>query len=122
MPRICHRSGAPAGPDVCSPAGQRSSVSNKIIQMAASRRRAASALDEFLPELDLRRATPHAHIDPREIHLEPVGFHLQPAEQPLGSIGVESSKHAQFWPILAAALVGIGVTILAFVAFSRFAV
>jgi hypothetical protein len=96
-------------------------VANKIIQMAVPSRRAASPLDEFLPELDVRCATPHVHIDPREIHLEPVGFLPHPAEQPLGPMVVESSKRAQFWPMLAAAFVGIGVTILAFVAFSRVA-
>ena len=95
-------------------------MSNKIIQMA-SPRRVTSALDEFLPELDVHDAAPRAHIDPREIHLEPIGFHPHPVEQPLSPIAVESSRRAQFWPMLAAALVGIGATILAFAGFSRFA-
>ncbi len=96
-------------------------MSNKIIQMASPRRRVTSALDEFLPELDVDGAAPRAHIDPREIHLEPIGFHAQPLEQPLSPIVVESSKGAQLWPMLAAALVGIGATILAFAGFARFA-
>ena len=79
-----------------------------------------SALDEFLPELDLRRESREIHVDPREIHLEPIGFPSQ-AEGPLGPIVVESTKRAQLWPMLAAALVGIGATILAFVGFATFA-
>ena len=78
-----------------------------------------SALDEFLPEVDLRHAGRNIHVDPREIHLEPLGAGLQPVEAPLAPIMVESS--AQFWPMLAAALVGIGATILGLAAFSRFA-
>jgi hypothetical protein len=95
-------------------------MSNKIIHMTRSRP-GASALDEFLPELDLRRAGRNFHVDPREIHLEPVGVGPHPVDGPLAPIMVESSKTAQFWPMLAAALVGIGATILGLAAFSRFA-
>jgi hypothetical protein len=98
---------------------QRSFVSNKIIHMTRPRTR-ASALDEFLPEVDFR-ASRNVHVDPREIYLEPLGAGPQPVEAPLAPIMVESSKTAQFWPMLAAALVGIGTTILGLAAFSRFA-
>lgn len=89
--------------------------------MAAQPRTGASALDEFLPELDLRRASRNIYVDPREIHMEPVGVEPQSVEAPLAPIMVESSKTAQFWPMLAAALVGMGATILGLAAFSRFA-
>ena len=99
--------------------------------MTASQRPGRSALDEFLPELDVRRESRHSRVDPCEIHLEPIAFRpelveaprapIEPAEAPLAPIVVERSKRAQLWPMLAAALVGIGVTILAFVAFSQFA-
>jgi hypothetical protein len=95
-------------------------VSNKIIHMTKPRT-GASALDEFLPELDLRHASRNIHIDPREIDLEPVGAGPHPVEAPLAPIMVESSTTAQFWPMLAAALVGIGATIVGLAAFSRFA-
>jgi hypothetical protein len=95
-------------------------VSNKIIHMTQPRT-GSSALDEFLPEVDLRRASRSIHVDPREIHLEPVGAGPHPVEAPLAPIMLESSKTAQFWPMFAAALVGIGATILGLAAFSRFA-
>ena len=95
-------------------------MSNKIIHMAQPRT-GASALDEFLPELDLGRASRNVHVDPREIHLEPLGVGPHAVDGPLAPITVESSKTAQFWPMLAAALVGIGTTILGLAAFSRFA-
>jgi hypothetical protein len=95
-------------------------VSNKIIHMTRPRM-AASALDEFPSELELRGETLNIHVDPREIHLEPVGAGPHPLEAPLAPIMVESSKTAQFWPMLAAAFVAIGATILGVAAFSRFA-
>jgi hypothetical protein len=95
-------------------------VSNKIIPMTQPRR-AASALNEFPSELELRRETLNIHIDPREIHLEPVGSDPQLVAAPLGRSVVESSQTAQFWPMLAAALVGIGATIVGLAALSRFA-
>jgi hypothetical protein len=95
-------------------------VSNKIIPMTQPRT-GASALDEFLPEVHLRRASRNIHVDPREIRLEPVGVGREPVEAPLAPITVESSKTAQFWPMLAAALVGIGAAIVGLAAFSRFA-
>ena len=89
--------------------------------MTATQRAGRSALDEFLPELDVRRESHHARVDPGEVDLEPVSFLPEPAEGPLAPIAVESSTRAQLWPMLAAAFVGIGVTILAFVAFAKFA-
>lgn len=88
--------------------------------MTATQRPGRSALDEFLPELDIRPESRHHRVDPREIHLEPVGLPPEAAEAPLAPIVMENSKRAQMWPMFAAALVGIGVTILAFVAFGRF--
>lgn len=95
-------------------------MSNRINPITAAQRPGRSPLDEFLPELDVRRETREIQVDPREIHLEPVGLRPDLVEAPLAPVVMERSKRAQLWPMLAAALVGIGATILAFVAFSRF--
>jgi hypothetical protein len=96
-------------------------VSNKIIPMTVAQSPGRSALDEFLPELDVRRESHRTHVDPGELHLDPVSFLPQQAEAPLEPIVMESPARAQLWPMLAAAFVGVGVTILALVAFARFA-
>jgi hypothetical protein len=91
-------------------------LSNKILPMPAAHRRGKSALDEFLPEADLRLHSGNngsVHLDPREVHLEPV---VAPP-----SVGtVADPSRVQWWPMFAAALVGIGVSLLAFGAWARF--
>ena len=82
----------------------------------ASVRPVRSALEEFLPELDLQHSAQNIHVDPREIHLEPVG----PISESVLASHAEDNAQAQLWPMLAAALVGIGVTLLGFAAYSRF--
>lgn len=89
--------------------------------MTATQPPGRSALDEFLPELDVRRESRHTRVDPADVHIEPVSFLPEQGEAPLAPIVVESAARAQLWPMLAAAFVGIGVTILALVAFARFA-
>ena len=87
--------------------------------MAAAQRPGKSALEEFLPELDLQPNVQNNHVDPREIHLEPVG----PVSESVVGTGqgaADNSGQVQLWPMLAAALVGIGVMLLGFGVYSRF--
>ena len=87
-------------------------VSHQIISMTTSPRTSRSALEEFLPEVDIRRDNVGSLIDPREIELEPLK---------VGSDLMDNSTRVQLWPMLAAALVGVGAAILAFAAFSQLA-
>jgi hypothetical protein len=84
--------------------------------MPAAHRPGKSALDEFLPEVDLRLNNGNngnVHLDPRDVQLEPVV-----ARAPVATAADQS--HVQWWPMFAAALVGIGVSLLAFGAWVRF--
>ena len=75
-----------------------------------------SALDEFLPEADLRLHNGNngnVHLDPRDVDLEPVVAPPSVATQ-------TDPSRVQWWPMFAAALVGIGVSLLAFGAWARF--
>jgi len=85
--------------------------------MAAAQRPGRSALEEFLPELDLQPNVQNNHVDPREIHLEPVG---PVSDVTTGPGAADNSGQVQLWPMLAAALVGIGVMLLGFGVYSRF--
>ena len=76
-----------------------------------------SALDEFLPELNAQRDNRESRIDPGDIHLDPIEFR---SERATASRQPATTDGAQLWPMLAAALVGIGVSILAFAAFVKF--
>lgn len=96
-------------------------VPNTITHMSTTPRINRSPLEEFLPELDLRRDGREHRIDPREIHLEPVGRSANTVDTPLAPIVMDSSTRVQVWPMFAAALVGMGAAILAFAAFSQFA-
>ena len=80
--------------------------------MTTSPRTSRSALEEFLPEVDIRRDNVGSLIDPREIELEPLK---------VGSDLMDNSTRVQLWPMFAAALVGVGAAILAFAAFSQLA-
>jgi hypothetical protein len=84
--------------------------------MTAAQRPDRGALNDFLPELDVRREPDI--LDPREIQLDAVGFPPEPADPRRPPI-VEGAG-VQLWPMLAAALVGIGVAILGFVVFNSF--
>ena len=82
--------------------------------MAAAHRPGKSALDEFLPEADLRlNNTSSFHLDPREVQLEPL---TAPPTVPTAA----DRSRVQWWPMFAAALIGIGVSLLAFGAIARF--
>lgn len=70
-----------------------------------------SALDEFLPELHVQRNHREGYLDPRDVQFEP--------EADRKTIVVDQSR-VQWWPMFAAALVGIGVSLLAFGAWARF--
>jgi hypothetical protein len=87
-------------------------VSHQTISMTTAPRTGRSALEEFLPEVDIRRDNVGSLMDPREIQLEPLRD---------GSDLMDNSTRAQLWPMLAAALVGLGAAILAFAAFSQLA-
>jgi hypothetical protein len=83
-----------------------------------------SALDEFLPESALAseisrfRGEPHGAIDlfvsAQDIQLDPIEVVARRAP------GTNSS--VQLWPMLAAAFVALGVSMLALAAFARFGV
>ena len=87
--------------------------------MTTANRTGKSPLDQFLPE---RIFAPHARkaggatpIDPAEVQLEAIEVYKQPelaANTP--------SSPVQAWPMFAAALVAIGVSLLAFAVFERF--
>ena len=83
----------------------------------ATHKSAKSALDEFLPEVDVRRDRREARIDPGEIDLDAIEFRPEPVVPHRTAAATEPG--AQLWPMLAAALVGVGVAILAFSAFAR---
>ena len=83
-----------------------------------------SALDQFLPERmfavhakDTAGATP---IDPAEVHIEPIESLGAAAEPPVLPRVTPPGSHEQVWPMVAAAMVAIGVSLLAFAAFARF--
>jgi hypothetical protein len=97
-------------------------VSNNIIPITTAQR--ARALDQFLPErmfaADAQHTAGATPIDPSEVHLEPI----VPRRASVQSIArppvVPPSSQVQPWPMLAAAMVAIGVSLLAFAAFARF--
>lgn len=105
------------GRDVCSNQSGGLPLSNKMILQSATDRGGKSALDEFLPELDARRESREARIDPGEIDLDTIGLRIEPAAAHRAAAATDPG--AQLWPMLAAALVGVGVAILAFSAFAR---
>ena len=82
--------------------------------------RAQSALDQFLPELMFGANTQHAAIDPSEVQLEPIVPRRAAAPSPARPPVMPPSSQVQPWPMFAAAMVAIGVCLLAFAAFSRF--
>ena len=97
--------------------------------MPAAHRPGKSALDEFLPESEIRLDNRQVHhVDARDIQLD---FVVAPpsvvkAESPTRSpehlrvTAAADNSRIQWWPMFAAALVGIGVSLLAFGAIVRF--
>ena len=82
-----------------------------------------NALDEFLPESVF---TPEFPQMPGEL-LGQIEVYVAPAEVQLDSIdavarsaATANSSSVQMWPMMAAALVTIGVSMLAMAAFARF--
>ena len=94
------------------------SLTNKMTLQTATAKGRKSALDEFLPELDVQRDNREARIDPDEIDFDPIVIDPEHVAAPFGSATTDPSR-AQLWPMLAAALVGVGAAILAFSAFAR---
>lgn len=96
--------------------------------MNATHRSGKSALDEFLPELDVQLDNRQVPIDPRDIQLESVSSPSTivsvefPAPRPetLSIRAAADKSRVQWWPMFAAALVGIGVSLLAFGTWARF--
>ena len=97
-------------------------MSNNIIPMTPSRRAAKSALDEFLPErafapdVQLARRREGADfglIPPSEVQLDPIEQVQRPAP-------AKEPSAVQLWPMLAAAFVAFGVTLLALAVFSKY--
>ena len=93
-------------------------LSNNSMLNTAADRAGKSALDEFLPELNEQRDHRESRIDPGDIQLDPIDFRPEGAMASRQPAATDAG--AQLWPMLAAALVGIGVSILAFAAYARF--
>jgi hypothetical protein len=87
--------------------------------MNTTRRHEKSALDQFLPErmfaADARRSGGATHIDAADVTIEPIEMHKE-----IAPATATPSTQVQPWPMLAAALVAIGFSLLAFAAFARF--
>jgi hypothetical protein len=78
-----------------------------------------SALDEFLPESVLASEISRFRGEPRgeiELFVSADDVQLDPIE----AVARPNSSTVQVWPMLAAALVAIGVSMLALAAFARF--
>ena len=86
--------------------------------MSTPNRTAKSALDQFLPERlfapDARQTGGATHIDPSEVQIEPIELYKRQAPD-----AVTPSSQVQAWPMFAAALVAVGVSLLAFAAFEK---
>ena len=93
-------------------------LTNKIIPMPTPYRPAKNALDEFLPERALGFENREFDLDPREIELDSMEFHAESSE-PLRITAAPDKSHVEWWPMFAAALVGIGVSLLALGAWAR---
>ena len=100
-------------------------MSNKIVPINVSSRADRSALDDFLPEIAVQTASRpegrDTHLDLSEVRLEPVTAideFAQPETQPMST--TNQSTKVQFWPMLAAACVVLGISLLALALFARF--
>ena len=70
-----------------------------------------NALEEFLPESIFKHGEADLYVSPEEVRLDPIDALAQ---------SEASANSVQIWPMLAAALVAIGVSMLAMAAFARF--
>ena len=96
-------------------------VANNIIQMATPRS-GKSALDEFLPE---RVFTPDVRRDSRTDgrrpdHIPATEILLDPIEQVASTVVVTKQSPVQLWPMLAAAFVALGVSLLVLALFAKY--
>lgn len=84
-----------------------------------------SALDEFLPESALASEISRFRGEPRgaiDLFVSADDVQLDPIEVVVRQTPRTSSSSVQLWPMLAAALVAIGVSMLALAAFARFGI
>ena len=84
---------------------------------------AESALDEFLPESALASEISRFRGEPRgaiDLFVSAEDIHLDPIEVVARGTPRANSSSVQLWPMLAAAFVAIGVSMLALAAFARF--
>jgi hypothetical protein len=84
-----------------------------------------NALDEFLPESVFTAALPNIRGPLRgaiELYVAAEDVQLDSIEAVAQSATPASSSSVQLWPMLAAALVAIGVSMLALAAFARFGI
>ena len=82
-----------------------------------------NALDEFLPESAFTSAVPRVRGELRgeiELYVAPDDVQLDSIDIVAQSAASANSSSVQIWPMLAAALVAIGVSMLAMAAFARF--
>ena len=82
-----------------------------------------SALDQFLPESAFTAEVPRIRGELRgeiELFVDPDEVQLESIDVIARSTKAASSSSVQMWPMLAAALVAIGVSMLAMAAFARF--
>ena len=82
-------------------------------------RPAKSALDEFLSERALGFDDPEVRLNPEDVELDTLDFPAESGES-LRITRAGDASRVEWWPMFAAALVGIGVSLLAFGAWARF--
>jgi hypothetical protein len=84
-----------------------------------------SALDEFLPESALASEISRFRGEPRgaiDLFVSAQDIQLDPIEVVARRAPGTNSSSVQLWPMLAAAFVALGVSMLALAAFARFGV
>ena len=88
--------------------------------MTTTTPKAGSALDQFLPEHMFAVHMQTVLIDPAEVQLEAFAPGDATAESPTRPHVAPPSSQVQAWPMLSAAMVAIGISLLAFAAFAKF--
>ena len=89
-----------------------------------------SALDAFLPESalehvgvsadDSARVDPQPRVEPLEVILEPIEVIWQESQVTTSPASSRPSSQVQVWPMLAAALVALGVATLVLAVFAKY--